>query len=859
MRGIRHRKMLITTLLILSLFMLFHTTLDTERKSLTQIDDAKRVKKKKDDDANTPDVNNTPTVHDNTIHLQPNPIDTTYTYDENIMINEKDVLYMAVYMDVFYIEFLGEKEKICSLESKADLQEFHAQIEQKRLIWIHVVQNTDIYNKCIGTSANIQTLINYIMRIQRKHIVIDPIVNTEYNLHIDSTQEEYRHQKRLRKLDLVWWHVLTEHAYGYSLTFYTPWSRYVMAVAFIEDTPTLVSVTFDAFMQESVNFRKSFVVLGLKDGNDEDKYTVTQKKTATITKAFNNKPYELFGMLHHKVNQFLLEKIRNKKYPFVKVDKTLKQKYNKPIKPNRVHKKRPISKSIDISNTVSKIDPGIKPIYFIHAGFQYSNLKYINFEALLAISHPQIAKIYFNILNQRIGYNKYWITRYFPLYVDFSYCVLNTLHGKCFNEFFSKTEYLLIRDIDYRNLKFLLTCRLHRRFSYINEISANEDRLLEVSSNPLKVHIKNEELREFFPKMAMKNMVYCYTEHMLFMRSTLRIEEDHKHPKHKIFDVLIFKNPLKEYITIETETETEEEIGSKNEIKKEEDTEEEKLRGVEELSKITEVLNRLSKSKHNPSRNIITLNYSLITENQLRKIVKKEQGQFTSRVDALYQSKRRKIQRMNAAGLSSQKEISQIDVSSSSVANKKELKRKSSSSSNSQENIVSKKPNTSSNGRVDHKQTPTANSDYSCVGFVEDAFNASTDTSCAIPKLPSFVSSFSTNDSHSYSYTTSVYPLYYNNTAIQAESSLYEQQNYMQQTNVQTQDSLAYVASQDEDPEYPQAWINRFIDSELGPTSNIPNDPVNSADFSAEDPMETDTTLDTYEHNMLNSIWAANV
>ncbi|KAI5173160.1 hypothetical protein NEFER03_2129, partial [Nematocida sp. LUAm3] len=798
MRGIRHRTMFVTTLLILSFFMLFHTTLDTERKSLTQIDDAKIPKRKKDDENNILDVNNAPTAHDNTIYLQPNPIDIIYTYDENIMINEKDVLYMAVYMDVFYIEFLGEKEKIYSLESKDGLQEFHTQIKQKKLIWIHVVQNIFKFSNCLGTSTDIQRLINYIMRKQRKHIVIDPIVNSEYNLYIDPVHEPGRHLKRLRKLDLVWWHVLTEHAHGYSLTFYTPLSRYIIVIAFVEEIPTLVSVTFDAFMQESVNFRKSFVVLGLKDGNDEDKYAVTQKKTATIIKTFNNKPYELFGMLHHKVNQFLLDKIKNGEYPFVEGNK-LSKKCNKSIQPNQVHKKRPRSKSIDISNTMSKIDPGIKPIYFIHTGFQYAKLKDIHFEALLAISHPQIAKIYFNILNQMIGYDKYWIVGYSPLYVDFSYCVLNSLHEECLNELFHQTEYLLIRDIDYRNLDFLLTCRLRRRFPYINEVPVDKDRLLIVSSNPLKVHIKNEELREFFPKMCMKNMVYCYTEHILFMKSTLRVKAQVKYPKHKIFDILIFKKPLKEYITIEIEKETK----LKNETK------EEKVRGVEELSKITEVLNRLSKSKHNPSRNIITLNYSLITENELREIVKKEQEQFTSQRGALYQSNRKEIRRMNAAGLSSQKEISQIDASSSSVANKKELKRKNNSSSNSQTNIVSKRPNTSSNGGIDDEEIPTVNSDYSCMEFVEDAFNASTDTFCTIPKLPLFASSFSTNDSHSYSYTTSAYLPYYNNTAIQPESSLYEQQNYMQQTNVQTQDSLAYVASQDEDPEYPQAWINR--------------------------------------------------
>ncbi|KAI5172994.1 hypothetical protein NEFER03_1987 [Nematocida sp. LUAm3] len=870
MRKIRNRKMLITTIVILSFFMMFHTTLDIERRSLTQIDDSKRVKKKKDDD------NNTPTTHDDIIYLQPSPIDNTYTYNENIMINEKDVLYMAIYMDMVHIEFLGKKEKIYSLESEVSFQEFHTQIEQKKLIWIHVVQNIVIYNKSLGTSTNIRRLINYIMRIQRKHIVIDPIVNTEYNLHIDSTQEEDRYQKRLRKLDLVWWHVLTEHAHGYSLTFYTPWSRYDMAIAFIETTTTLVSVTFDVFMQESINFRKSFVVLGLKDGNDEDQYAIIQKKTATITKTFNNKPYELFSMLHHKVNKFLLEKIRNKKYPFVKVDKTLKQNCDQSIQLNQIHKNQTIPQNvfinnithenIDISHTVSEIDPGIKPIYFIHTGFQYAKLKDIHFEALLAISHPQIAKIYFNILNQVIGYDKYWITRYSPLYVDFSYCILNTLCEECFNEFFHQTEYLLIRDIDCKRLDLLLAYKFYAKFPYLNEVPANEDRLLIVSSNPLKVYINNEKLREFFPKMAMKNMVYCYTEHMLFMRSTLRVEEDPKHPKHKIFDVLIFKNPLKEYITIETEKVKEKETKLENET--EEETEEEKVREGEELFKITEVINKLSKSRCNPSRNIIILNYSLITENELREIVKKEQGQFTSRKGALYQSNKKEIRRMNAAGLSSQKEISQIDVSSSSVANKKELKRKSSSSSNSQANIVSKRLNTSSYGGVNDKETDTADSDYSCTGFVEDTSNTSTDTSSTIPKLPLFASSFSTTDSHSYA--TSAYPPYYNNATAQPESNPNEQQNYMQQatnmqfigiqcekeqaTHTQTQDSLVYVAPQDEDPEYSQAWINRFIDSELGPISNIPNDPVNSADFSAEDPMETEATLDAYEHNMLNSI-----
>ncbi|KAI5175460.1 hypothetical protein NEFER01_1787 [Nematocida sp. LUAm1] len=833
MRGIRHRNMFVTTLLILSFFMLFHTTLDTAKKTKRQIDAKKLLaKRKKDDKNNTSDVNNTPMAHENTIHLQPNPIDITYTYNENIMINEKDVLYMAVYMNMVHIEFLGEEEKIYSLESEADLQEFHTQIEQKKVIWIHVVQNTFKFSDCLGTSADIQKLINRIMRKRRKHIVIDPIANTQYNLHIDSVQEKYRHLKRLRKLDLVWWHILAEHAYDYSLTFYTPLSTYTIAVFFVTGRSTFVSITFDAFMQESVNFRKSYIIFGIKDGYGGE------KGISSINHL------ELFSMLSYRVNQFLLDKIKNGKYPFLKIDRITKEECEQITKNNQPYKNPAISQSVDISSTTKEIDSGIKPIYFILTGFHIRTVKYINFEALLAISHPQIAKIYFNILNQMIGYNKYWITRYSPLYVDFSYCVLNTLHEECFNEFFSKTEYLLIRDIDRESLDFLLTCRFYAKFPYFNEVPMDEYGLLKVSSNLLKVHIKNEELKEFFPKMAMKNMIYCYTKHMLFMKSTLRVKENHKHPKHKIFDVLIFKKPLKEYITIKTEKET----------KLENETKEEKLRGVEELSKITEVINRLDKSRCNRSQNIITLDYSIITKNQLKEIVNEK---VTSQNTSLHESNRKEIRRMNAAGLSSQKEISQIDASSSSVANKEELKRKNNSSSNSQANIVSKRPNTSSNGRVDHKQTSTANSDYSCTGFVEDASNTSTDTFCTIPKLPLFASSFSTNNSHPYG--TSIYSPYYNNNAIQPESSLYEQQNYRQQANMQTQDSLAYVASQDEDPEYPQSWINRFIDSELGPTSNIPNYSVNSADFSAEDPMETDTTLDAYEHNMLNTTWAANV
>ncbi|KAI5171292.1 hypothetical protein NEFER03_0651 [Nematocida sp. LUAm3] len=812
MRGIRHRKMLITTLLILSLFMLFHTTLDTERKSLTQIDDAKRVKKKKDDDTNTPDVNNTPTVHDNTIHLQPNPIDTTYTYDENIMINEKDVLYMAVYMDVFYIEFLGEKEKIYSLESKADLQEFHAQIEQKRLIWIHVIQNIKVYNKSLGTSADIQRLINYIVRKKCKHIVIDPIVNTKYNLYIDPVYKPGWHLKRLRKLDLVWWHVLTEHAYGYSLILYTPASMYRQAILFVEKRPTLVSVTFDVFLGESVNFRKSFMVLGLKDGNEKERISS------------NIGFIEVFSMLSHRVNQFLLDKIKNGKYPFLKMDKILRQEYNESIENGQVHKKQPILQSIYINSTAPKIDPGIKSIHFINAGFQKTNMKDIHFEALLAISHPQVAKIYFNILNQKIGYNKYWITRYSPLYVDFSYCVLNALYEECFNEFFHQTEYLLIRDIDCKRLDLLLAYKLYAKFPYINEVPVDGDGLLEVSSKPLRVHIKNEKLKEFFPKMAMKNMVYCYTEHMLFMRSTLRVEAHSEHPKHKIFDVLIFKNPLKKYITIKTEKKT------KSENKTEEKTEEKEIQGVEDLPNITKVINKLNRSKNNLSQSIVVLNYSLITEEKLKEIIDVNEKKFA-------------LQKISVYNLC----IRKVKVSSSSTTKKKGLKRMNNSSSNNQTKKSARKLNTSLDSGVDNEQAISEDIAYSCNMSLECVSNFST------------IQNIDDSSLHSYL-----------NAANQPEDNTYEQQEYTQyfnmqfidkqcekeqETHIQTQCNPSHDSSQNESTQV--ASINyAYTDSQH---TNNSIGLADSFDLSVGEHIEIDTMSDAYEYNILNSIWNTNI
>ncbi|KAI5171592.1 hypothetical protein NEFER03_0914 [Nematocida sp. LUAm3] len=712
MEELRSRSALIGVLLVVAFFMALHGTLGAENITVEKTY------------SEQPDryFNDSPIIHPDDVNIAQEEIDDPYIYEED-MINVEDVFYVAIYTNMAYVEFLDEGGKLCSLSFLIFLQNFSKHLQKKRLIWIYIVQETKRYSDHLGTVTHIKNLLAN--NIKKKHVVIDPIKNTKYNLYVDPAQEKDRHINRLRKLDLVWWHILSEQASGYSLTLYNPISTYPMPVAFIEQKLTLIFITLDIFIERSVGFSKAFIVLGIRDKED---YIIAHKKGVNLNDSKNVRTLELFSMLPYMINQFLLKKIENNQYPFLEVDILIKKDYIRFIDSKQMHTSPPISKSADVNSIIHNPELGITPIYFIHTGVQTKNVRCIQFESFLAISHPKIAKIYFNILNRAVNFNQYYITNYSPLYVDFSYYVLNSLHEGCFNEFFSQIEYLLIRDIDCRSLEFLLDYRVYTTFPYIHEIPMDKHKVLKVSSEPLRVYIKNKELKEFFPKMAMKNMVYCYTEHMLFMKSTLRVKEYHKHPKHKIFDVLIFKNPLKEYITIETETETEteEEIGSKNEIKKEE------VQEMKDRPNILQVINRLeesrNKSRDKSSLNIILLNYSLITKEKLEEKIKEKENYFISH-------KRTRIPRTPLSSNYEQVKISEKKEFFLSNTINARLARKKKSFSNSQTETTAKKQNTSLSNSESNAQI-SINNDVISISSEDDISNQhSTNSFAALQKF----------------------------------------------------------------------------------------------------------------------------
>ncbi|KAI5173325.1 hypothetical protein NEFER03_2252 [Nematocida sp. LUAm3] len=825
MRKIRGKNLIRITFLILSFFMMFHPISGEGKSPKEQMDNERKAKYDK----------NISIMHNNTINPKEKEIDSTYTYDEN-MINEEDVLYMAVYMDVFRIDFLDEEGKVCSIGSLKFLEKLRVQIEQKKLIWIYVVQNTFKFTHCLGTGEDIQQLINNIMK--KKHVVIDPIKNNTYKLYIDHRKEPDQHLNRLRDLDLVWWHILSEHANGYSLTFYNPVSIYCIAISFVRKIYTLISVTLDVFIEESINFKKAFIIFGFNDENSEKDYAVTRNKAPCTKKPVIIGYYELFSMLRYKANQLLLDKLKNKKYPYIKMNILSKKEYIKSIQNSPMHIDPSISQSVDISSSIPENNPETTPIYLINTGFHYINIQDAHFETLLPISHPKISKIYFNVFNQKTGYNKYCITGYSTLYVDFSYCIINTLYEGCFDEFFSKTEYVLIRDIDYRNLRFLLACRFSRLFPYIKEIPVDKDGLLIVSSKPLKVHIDNEELREFFPKMAMKNMVYCYTEHMLFMKSTLRAKADSEQDKRKMFDVFIFKKPLIESLTIEEEEETNSEI----------QTREKEIKGVEYLFNITQGITKLRYQKKNSSRKIVILDYSFISEDELRCIIHQIEAKLTLQkkpLDCLIQ-----------------KEIPQENTPSSSATSKKRPQKRNNSSSNNEEEPATKKPNTSPDNRIYNEQAGQDGTISPCSESLESASNTFTYN---ISTLSTLSPTFSSN---SHTCTNLTCCSHHNNTTEnqedntcpQTKDTWYEDMQYIgiHCGNNQVEDAEVYSAIVDGDVQPAQLWTNSFIGTEDDHVSSVFNKPFDSLESSSENHTEIDDTLTTYGQDILDLVWTAN-
>ncbi|KAI5173207.1 hypothetical protein NEFER03_2167, partial [Nematocida sp. LUAm3] len=396
---------------------------------------------------------------------------------------------------------------------------------------------------------------------------------------------------------------------------------------YTKEPNTFFAYVLNIFMARRGQFKKAFILIGsLNKESKEDDDPVINEKIAEITKASGSYPYDLYNLIECKLKTFLKDSIKGDLCPWFTTSVADRKEYIQSQK-NNLHLINPDPAGSSSKGVIEGIDAGITPIYFISFGGQIRDISTIHLDLLLTLSSSKLAKIYANATNQRVGYNKYYIKNYSPVYVDFSFCVLNSIHRDCFEELFEQTEYLLIRDIDCRNLNRLLRNKLYINFSCICEAPNHTQNLAEVSTDPVKVETTDDNLREICPRMCMPNTVYHITEHLVFMKSTDNIEVDFEYKKYMAFDVLISKKEITNILTIEEKARS----ASERKIRKEEAQNafyKNKIRSNEVFYEKDGLIRYLTSLKNNLPEKITILEYSYVKKTELDSIVEQKKSKY---------------------------------------------------------------------------------------------------------------------------------------------------------------------------------------------------------------------------------------
>ncbi|KAI5171138.1 hypothetical protein NEFER03_0540 [Nematocida sp. LUAm3] len=555
-------------------------------------------------------------------------------FDQKYMTNgqtikEEEVLYLFVFIPYDCVQFKDENNQIYSTTSSDFFEILFKEVQKKKLIWVYFIYN--IYHQprsFENTGKNIQTFLNSIDKL--KSIVWETINLEPLNLLTHPNYKLLEYINRLRKLAIVWQYVLSENigdsANGSNLILYNPLTRTKRDDKYTKDPNTFLSHVVNMFMKESINYKKAFILAGFLDNENKEDDPAIDAKEEELRKVEGLYTYALYSILKYKLKFFLKDNAKSDVCPWVKMD-IIDNIYYRHNKERHLAATQPQTSASVSKKTIEDIDTGLTPIYFISSGFKARGIGNINFDILLALSGPQTTKIYVNIINQKIGYNRYYIKNYSPIYVDFSFCVLNSLYGECFKEFFTRTKYLLIRDIDCRSLCVLLRRRLNEIFPYVHEAPKNTQDLAESSTDPVKIETTDDDLREICPKMCMPNMVYHITEHMIFMKSTYQMEVDSEHEKYMLFDVLISKKELKNILTIEEKVRSESEKKTRHE-EIQNALDKNRICSKKVLPKRDAIIKNLSWSKHYYSTKQATiLEYSYVPKAELESIIEQEKNE----------------------------------------------------------------------------------------------------------------------------------------------------------------------------------------------------------------------------------------
>ncbi|KAI5174800.1 hypothetical protein NEFER02_2202 [Nematocida sp. LUAm2] len=554
MKKIKRRNKLMVTFLRLTVFLLFSMALCAEKRP------EKESTTSREKTYSREACSFKPIVWQPTVRELPNK----ETIDQKYMavgqtIKEEDVLYLSVYTLSDVIQFVDENREVHSNMSCNFSKTLAEKIKKKKLIWVYFIQTFQGRHKNIEIEPTIKNLLEDMMK--DKNIVLDHININQYKLLANPKYKLAGYINKLRKLAAVWLHALSDQVDGpvnsSTLILYNPISNFEQSYIYTKERTTLLFYVFNMFWEISNKFKKTFIIMGFLDKESREEDPGINAQEAEISLANGVHPYLLYSMIRYKLKLILKNRERNSFYLWTKMHNMNRNQYIEYIKGNPRDSNEQALQSLSKSN-IEYTSMGIPPICFIWSSFQSREIRDIAFDIYLSMFPPHTARMYVNIFTQRISHNRYYIKNYSPVYIDFSFCVLNSLHKDCFREFFSQTEYLLIRDIDCSKLKLLLNGKkIFNQTPYNYDIPMCTQKLAEVAIDPVKVTTSDSNLREACPRMFLPNMVYHIAPHMIFMRSTLQIEVDSEYEKYIVFDVLVTKKDITNTLTVEGERRSE--------------------------------------------------------------------------------------------------------------------------------------------------------------------------------------------------------------------------------------------------------------------------------------------------------------
>ncbi|KAI5174549.1 hypothetical protein NEFER01_1227 [Nematocida sp. LUAm1] len=456
-----------------------------------------------------------------------NRIFKAYT-DENQTIVEADVLYILFLNNEHILMFTNE----CVITYDSSwIDVFNILKEAKKeykVIWIYFVEND---SKCIYYIPSILDSFKTICENNKKrNIVIEFIASEQYLLLQNPMYPLAAYIMRFKKLNTVWRHVLCEHSKCSSIILYNG----VQKPLFCADPDTYFFLALTILMNSYKEFSKAFLTEGISNKHVQDKDLHMQKHILSIIRTMEGSLFSTFDYIQHFLNESLKTALQSRSHKYIKISEV----------------QEPLSMLIPLGNlnlVAKDIIIDVNPISFIFPSEEEKlSLKGILTRIGIAmLKNHKMLHIYSNISQKSNIDKKLFIRNYSPIYVDFSFCVLNSLHRDCFQHFFSRTEYLLIRDIDCKHLySFLKEEKMSKIFSCIAEAPQKTQILYQASTDPLKVDTTDSNLKNFCPKITDPNTVYYITKHMIFMKSTLKIKTRTEYQKYMVFDVLISKKEI---------------------------------------------------------------------------------------------------------------------------------------------------------------------------------------------------------------------------------------------------------------------------------------------------------------------------